>query len=144
MKRLIPRHGRIAEVREQEKRECMLSFVVAMLMNHGTRSIWEKKYGRNANHIKKEREEEAEARKKRAEKMKHSDGKRPGKTGSRVLPSQMGFENRPKDSGWNNEKKGPPGASGKKEAPLHPSWEAAKRKKATPMIVPSTGKKIAF
>jgi hypothetical protein len=106
-------------------------------------SIWEKKYGRNANHIKKEREEEEEARKKRAEKMKHSASKRSGKAASRALPGQI--ENRPKDSGWNNEKEGELGASyGKKEASLHPSWEAAKRKKATPMIFPSTGKKIVF
>jgi BUD22 len=109
-----------------------------------TTSIWEKKYGRNANHIKKEREEEGEARKKRAEKMKHSAGKRSGQARSRGLPSRIDLENRPKDSGWNNENEGQLGASGKKEASLHPSWEAARRKKAAPMIVPSAGKKIIF
>jgi hypothetical protein len=76
--------------------------------------------------------------------MKNSVGKRFGKPGSRALPTRMDLENRPTDSGWNNEKESQLGAGGKKEVSLHPSWEAAKRKKATPMIVPSTGKKIVF
>jgi hypothetical protein len=69
--------------------------------------------------------------------MKNSVGRRFGK-------AQVDLENRSKDSGWKKKTEDRHGTGGKKDVPTHPSWEAAKRRKATPMIVPSTGKKIVF
>ena len=60
------------------------------------------------------------------------------------MATKVDLENRPKDSGWNNGKEGKTSADGKGKTPLHPSWEAARRRRAIPLILPSTGKKIVF
>lgn len=60
-------------------------------------------------------------------------------TSGRTGPNQAELDNRTKDSGWDRSK-----AGAKVQAPLHPSWDAAKKRKAMPMIVRSEGKKIVF
>ena len=105
----------------------------------GTR-IWEKKYGRNANHKKREREAEEISRKQR----RQSASRRSAGTSQ---------ENQQRDSGWGPRAQvtsttRPVRATQEpvKDKPLHPSWEAKKRLKERQQvgIVASQGTKIKF
>jgi hypothetical protein len=130
--------------------------------------IWEKKYGRNANHKKKEAEALAATQKK---KQGHA---RPINTGSNALPTgqappgaaraqaqagrgkAVAQQHQPVDGGWAGRAKGASGGSNvvskptakpdTKEQKLHPSWEAKRKlkEKESVGIVPSQGKKIKF
>lgn len=113
--------------------------------------IWEKKYGKNANHVKKERELPA------ADTRKHSQGLKHSQTNGRVRSRQgrstaarSQFNEPPSDKGWPRNKSMPSQAHGtdkpKDEKALHPSWEAKRRlkEKLNPSIVPAAGKKIVF
>ncbi|KIM25832.1 hypothetical protein M408DRAFT_25945 [Serendipita vermifera MAFF 305830] len=104
------------------------------------KAIWEKKYGKNANHLKKQREDEAAEKKKRIEKALSRVKLQQGK--GRHTQNNVPFKDRPKDSGWG--KKATVHSTATTEPSLHPSWDAAKKRKAMPMIVPSEGKKITF
>ncbi|PCH40085.1 Bud-site selection protein [Wolfiporia cocos MD-104 SS10] len=116
------------------------------------RAIWEKKYGKHANHIKKERE--AAARDPRRSKQAkfnpkdHSRDTRPPQAGARPA-----FSAPPIDKDWSKNRS--PAAATHSSAkppqkrddkPLHPSWEAKRRlkEKLNPSIVPAQGKKITF
>lgn len=100
-------------------------------------SIWEKKFGRNANHKKKEAEAHATVfDRKTAKPQRHtfSDSKK------RAISSQGGAG---KDS---NNVRGANSSKFKDDKPLHPSWEAKRKQKdkESGSIVPSLGKKIKF
>ena len=137
-------------------------------------SIWEKKFGQNANHIKKQREQEralaeAQALATRAKRGGSARGRgRGGATAGGVgIPKHL-------DGGWkggaenarrvanatpSSEVGGAPpssrggksgtkdiAASGAGSAALHPSWEAKRKmkEKEKVAIVPAQGKKIKF
>ncbi|KAI0761959.1 Bud-site selection protein [Trametes elegans] len=133
------------------------------------RAIWEKKYGRNANHVKNQREV-AGARdpRQRADRKGPADGKaRRGQWEGGAKPQfeRGGLHGQrgpvgappppPVDSGWPRKQGGAgagasagAGAAGKKseDKPLHPSWEAKRKlkEKLNPSIIPGQGKKIKF
>jgi hypothetical protein len=127
--------------------------------------IWEKKYGRNANHKKKEAEALAATQK------KSKGHARPINIGSNALPTgqappgatraqargkAVAQQHQPVDGGWAGRAKGASGGSNvvskptakpdTKEQKLHPSWEAKRKlkEKESVGIVPSQGKKIKF
>ncbi|KZS90440.1 Bud-site selection protein [Sistotremastrum niveocremeum HHB9708] len=124
------------------------------------KAIWEKKYGKNANHVKKQREEAESFRKEReAKQAARGRGGPPGRgrggggfsggTGRKpfTAPSQ--------DSGWSNQAggskptKAPPTKAPKTdEKPMHPSWVAKKRaqerESVQGAIQKSAGQKIKF
>jgi len=94
--------------------------------------IWEKKFGRNAHHKKKEEESKAQAPKIR-------NNTRPATPGS----TRHSKADHPVDAGWNTRTvSAVVPATGR----LHPSWEAKRRlkEKQSIGIVPSQGKKIKF
>jgi len=98
------------------------------------RALWEKKFGGEANHVKKEAEKIKE---KRGTKM--AKGGRGGGVGGRATGRGDVRSNRP--PGRPQEKKD--------EGPLHPSWEAAKKAKEKQVQMQAAmfkpqGKKITF
>ncbi|KAJ8509233.1 hypothetical protein ONZ45_g8574 [Pleurotus djamor] len=111
------------------------------------RAIWEKKYGKHANHKKKEMQD---TRSPRNVKPSHPSRTAPPKNkvkfsgpshdaGRTVLPNRtVSHDQR------NNRPSHQPQASDTR--PLHPSWEAKRKakEKASAGIVPSQGKKIVF
>ncbi|OSX59840.1 hypothetical protein POSPLADRAFT_1066951 [Postia placenta MAD-698-R-SB12] len=119
------------------------------------RAIWEKKYGGNANHVKKEREAMAQEPRNQRRADPHGRNRTHPPGGSRKGGPPSAFRAPPSDKGWM--KKGevpnvpshasvPPKAKSKDDKPLHPSWEAKKRlnEKLKPVILPPQGKKIIF
>lgn len=122
--------------------------------------IWEKKFGRNANHVK----EEAKA----AESSGH--GGRPDPKKASAVSATSAGKDRPqyhqgKDSGWSKRpeptnnvnasrnvlsalppRRGARPTAQTEEKPLHPSWEAKRKlkEKESASIVASQGKKIVF
>ncbi|KAJ7644103.1 Bud-site selection protein [Roridomyces roridus] len=103
-------------------------------------AIWEKKYGRGANHKKKEAEEATRLAKAKAAKVKGPRGKARWTESAQVA-----------DGGWVGRKAPhaaqPQEPSRKSEPNLHPSWvakKALKEKLGAGGIVPSQGKKIVF
>ncbi|KAI0822272.1 Bud-site selection protein [Trametes gibbosa] len=132
------------------------------------RMIWEKKYGRNANHVKSQQEQQQHDQ--RQHQGRGPNGKGSGrdwaKPGARPSRGRGGAQGErfgsghpppPVDAGWPKSQAGAgPGAgrgagasasaSGTGEGKLHPSWEAKKRLKErlNPSIVPGQGKKIKF
>lgn len=119
-------------------------------------SIWEKKYGKNANHKKKESEELKEVSKRgvgrRSEANPRQRSTRDLEKGSprnapvtKVAPQ---YQQNP-DAGWGHRNLGVQSPFVKKredEKALHPSWEAKRKlkEKESASIVPSQGKKIKF
>ncbi|KAF8627437.1 hypothetical protein AX17_006251 [Amanita inopinata Kibby_2008] len=103
------------------------------------RAIWEKKYGKNANHKKKELEEKRGGKGEEARRRSHNkESKRATqrKPGSEALAVANTGGYKTEDTR----------VSHNPERPLHPSWEAKKRlkEKMSLGIVPSQGKKIVF
>ncbi|KAI0345797.1 Bud-site selection protein [Trametopsis cervina] len=105
------------------------------------RAIWEKKFGRNANHVKKQQEIMAKGPR---------DNGWPRQ--NRAAPQdRSGTRQRPYPTSA-KESQPPPGApppttnGRKEEKALHPSWEAKRRlkEKQNPSIVAPQGKKIVF
>lgn len=116
------------------------------------RAIWEKKYGRNANHKKKESEESTKFGSVRGEppRPRQLHNHPPSSGASRkIKPTSQ--QRQPPDMGWGQRRIGPnkipPSKSETKaDQSLHPSWEA-KRKlklKESAGIIPSQGTKIKF
>lgn len=114
------------------------------------RALWEKKFGKNANHIKKQpqnRDEGWDAR--RGASVGDERGKRGrGRGGFRRESgrSRGGGGRGPMSSGANSDpiamrKTKPKPAA---DAPLHPSWEAAKKAKEQKKTVAFQGKKVVF
>ncbi|KAH8825283.1 Bud-site selection protein [Flagelloscypha sp. PMI_526] len=100
------------------------------------RLIWEKKFGKNANHKKKEAEAYLQRKARREERLTAQRNKQGVRRGQKPF-----VEPQKSDSGWNNGPKTPLHSE-----QLHPSWEAKKKLKETlgGKIVPSSGKKIRF
>ncbi|KIM89335.1 hypothetical protein PILCRDRAFT_813271 [Piloderma croceum F 1598] len=127
------------------------------------RAIWEKKYGKNANHTKKQREEmeaSGRGRKQHPEAAGYRNVLRkgssdPGRRGKLESPPQ---HHQQVDAGWGQRNNSDPSSSSTKpvprpmaqqlreERPLHPSWEAKKKQKEKQSagILPPQGKKIKF
>lgn len=117
------------------------------------RAIWEKKYGGNANHVKKEREVAAQNPRRNFKKLDSNkkDHSRTSIPRNRANPGARTSFNAPaSDKGWARSPVGDMGtdaqARQKDDKPLHPSWEAKRRlkEKLNPSIVPGQGKKITF
>ncbi|KDR82782.1 hypothetical protein GALMADRAFT_134340 [Galerina marginata CBS 339.88] len=133
------------------------------------RAIWEKKFGRNANHKKKEAEAASTAQLRRN--RGHTSNINTGSNAIRALPATQSRnssnrslprsnvtpqQTHPVDSGWGVRTGGVSGGNSfrpsasnlgnKAEKPLHPSWEAKRRlkEKESVGIVPSKGTKIKF
>jgi len=129
--------------------------------------IWEKKFGRNANHKKKEAQENAVALTRKRGHTSTSVGHNtivhrnlppaqgpPGPT--RLPPRSVPQQLQPVDAGWSGRSNNAVGVSilktavtkaGRKDdKPLHPSWEAKRKlkEKEGGGIVPSQGTKIKF
>ncbi|EUC54528.1 BUD22 protein [Rhizoctonia solani AG-3 Rhs1AP] len=121
------------------------------------KAIWEKKYGKNANHVKKAREEAAVRGRGRGRgrggftgigRGGHSAGGRnaePGTSrggargrGGRVRPPPAPLPTT-RDSGWQQRP-----VKEKEDKPMHPSWIAKQKLKSKESIVPTQGKKIVF
>ena len=110
------------------------------------RLLWEKKFGKKANHLKrKERDEGWDPRKGAGGgRGRGRGGRGRGRGHDRGPDRNLGSRSEGRGSGAN----GYPVASrvkGKKdEAPLHPSWEAAKKAKELKRNVAFQGKKVVF
>ncbi|EGN98387.1 hypothetical protein SERLA73DRAFT_161183 [Serpula lacrymans var. lacrymans S7.3] len=127
------------------------------------RAIWEKKFGKNANHVKRyqddpSRRERPTERRRGSQPLGQRNSDRPRKRDTSNQQHQQ-----PPDAGWNRREPSnshtksivgtrstivsSAGSSQRNdrhdERPLHPSWEAKKKQK-TAGIVPSQGKKIVF
>lgn len=136
-------------------------------------SIWEKKFGSNANHKKKEMEEKVAAEVAASNRNRNRGHKSDINTGSNAIPSRNvtstqgppGATVPPRgrsvpqgDSGWSGRTKSVGAQSHSNAKPLapksdktdnkalHPSWEAKRRlkEKESVGIVPSQGTKIKF
>ncbi|RPD62443.1 Bud-site selection protein [Lentinus tigrinus ALCF2SS1-7] len=129
------------------------------------RAIWEKKYGRNANHVK-EHQAEQDSRRQRRDGPRGGGGGGsgnaggPGKPqwqarGSGGAPPRHGAQKlfvapQRTDGGWAGRTAGasanPKTGGSKEEKALHPSWEAKRKlkEKMNPGIVLAQGKKIKF
>ncbi|TFK74801.1 hypothetical protein BDN72DRAFT_955467 [Pluteus cervinus] len=136
-------------------------------MRYGYCRIWEKKYGKGANHKKKEMVERQKAiAASLAKRGTRPDGSKTSYKQKDRAPAAASFRNKEKapgqhqqqpDSGWsqrsapvnsNMERQRKSGnAQTNAERPLHPSWEAKrklKEKESSGGIIPSQGKKIKF
>lgn len=120
------------------------------------RALWEKKFGKNANHVKKQpqdRDEGWDARK--GASAGDARGKRGRGRGSGDSKVARGRDKArsgrgPMSSGANSDpvglKQARPILKAKAagDGPLHPSWEAAKKAKEQKKMVPFQGKKVVF
>lgn len=120
------------------------------------RALWEKKFGKNANHVKKQPQDRDEGWDARKGASTGDDrgkrGRERGRNDSRVAGGRdkASSGRGPMSSGANSDPVGPKQAktfTKRKTAgdgPLHPSWEAAKKAKEQKMLVPFQGKKVVF
>ncbi|CAD6563554.1 MAG: hypothetical protein ASARMPRED_000043 [Alectoria sarmentosa] len=119
------------------------------------RALWEKKFGKNANHVKKEaqgRDQGWDARKGAQgvdERDKRERGRGRGGFGRGADTGRGGGRGGgrfAKSTGANSDpvvaRKARPSAAA--EGPLHPSWEAARKAKEQKKAVPFQGKKVVF
>lgn len=120
------------------------------------RQIWEKKYGKNANHLKKSQKKTSQNRDQGAraddEKGKRGDGRGGNwSAGDARIGSNRPTRGGPTTSGANSDpvlrinmdNKGQ-GKEKQADGPLHPSWEAAKKAKEAKKNVKFQGKKVIF
>lgn len=127
------------------------------------RQIWEKKYGKNANHLKKSQKQSSSTSQNRdqgwdARKGARADdekGKRGNGRGNARKESNRPNRGGPTTSGANSDpvvqkrnnmddKKQGKKAKHQADRPLHPSWEAAKKAKEAKKNVKFQGKKVTF
>ncbi|KAJ3879976.1 Bud-site selection protein [Lentinula edodes] len=111
------------------------------------RAIWEKKYGKNANHKKKEAAlNENERGRKRWPNGDSSSNRPSNKAGTSRKPHQSEAPTRPRqqDSGW-EQREMTVLHQDHESRPIHPSWEAKKKLKErqSAAAIPS-GRKIKF
>ncbi|KAH9936304.1 Bud-site selection protein [Fomitopsis serialis] len=119
------------------------------------RAIWEKKYGKNANHVKNAHGtsmRDGQRPSNRANLPGKGAPRRDGPDTRQHRPSAYAASRQP-DSRRVAHEIAPPGpenafarTKAREEKPLHPSWEAKKRLKEreNPVILPAQGKKITF
>lgn len=124
------------------------------------RALWEKKFGNNANHVKKGAKRDGDGdggRDRKGALDGHGDGKGRGRGRERGGGrgrgrGSMGGTRGGRGKSMTGANSDPVGVrkakgTGKKaeEGPLHPSWEAARRaKEQTKMAAPFQGKKVVF
>ena len=149
--------GRIVEVNELgERKFYSLPLSREALIAKRSR-IWEKKYGKGAKHVLKQREEEAEKKRVKEERRRQREAaaKRPHWATKKVFEPP-----RNTDSGYGGRITAKSGGGGgervdgqpplkkprREDKALHPSWEAKKRmkEKESAAIIPPAGKKIVF
>lgn len=112
------------------------------------RALWEKKFGKNANHVKKQplnRDEGWDAR--RGASASNERGRRGrGRGGGDMARGrdQARGGRRPIGSGANSEVVVVKKAKPVSETPLHPSWEAARKAKEQTKVTAFQGKKVVF
>lgn len=115
------------------------------------RQIWEKKFGKNANHLKRQSQSQnsnqswnsRSVARRNNERGAHRNEKRQN---SQNVSTRLGGGG-PMSSGANSDPvkaKPQPNGKGDSEKPLHPSWEAAKKGKEIKKNVAFQGKKIVF
>ena len=116
------------------------------------RALWEKKFGKNANHLKRQSQNRDEGwdprRGARGEDDRGKRGRGRGRGGMGGSKGEVvrgrGRGRGPMSSGANSDpvaaRKPKPAA----DAPLHPSWEAAKKAKEQKKAVAFQGKKVVF
>ncbi|KIP05392.1 hypothetical protein PHLGIDRAFT_128949 [Phlebiopsis gigantea 11061_1 CR5-6] len=103
------------------------------------RAIWEKKYGRNANHVKSQIAE--------GNKDARPPSKRPAsKTQSNARPRPQGRPFQQSEPPIHPSVPIRPSARQMEDKPIHPSWEAKRKlkEKQSAGIIPAQGKKIVF
>ena len=153
---------------QRARRAYVIHFIECKSLLMMISSIWEKKYGKNANHTKKQRvtmEASGRGRSLHPEvagshRTTQSKGPRgPGRGGKHDTTVQQ--HHQPADAGWGQRKNSAPSSSKRvgtstrsaaqqppqrEERPLHPSWEAKKKQKEKQSagILPPQGKKIKF
>ena len=117
--------------------------------------IWEKKFGKNANHVKKHQEQAAVTSRRRVRgsipldrRSGMGNSSRPYPTPARsaydhqqVRRASLPVSGRINNSAWTRSNDGD--VRGKQDRPLHPSWEAKRKHKAASIVV-SQGTKIVF
>ncbi|KAF9468536.1 Bud-site selection protein [Collybia nuda] len=149
-----------SELSEDEVRAADIDIKKNRRGQRARRAIWEKKYGRNANHKKKESEFKQPPVGRGT--VKHSlDYSREGHESRRGPPERRQKEIKPvpqhrqeADSGWGQRVGGVQAGhmmfsqtlARREEKPIHPSWEAKRKlkEKESASILPSQGKKIKF
>lgn len=104
------------------------------------RALWEKKYGQNANHIRKEKEKNKSNRDQGWD-LRRGATDESGDRGRK--PKGRKSESKSKPQGSDDASK-PTKAPAKEEKPLHPSWEAARKAKEKSTQATFQGKKITF
>ncbi|KAI0712177.1 Bud-site selection protein [Earliella scabrosa] len=115
------------------------------------RAIWEKKFGKNANHVKNQRQQQqhrnaSAPRDSRPRQQGHGQP-RGGRDAPGQPPRHAGGGRPEGFKAKNASANGQAGAAkAKEEKALHPSWEAKRKlkEKLNPGIVPPQGKKIIF
>ena len=112
--------------------------------------IWEKKFGKNANHVKNQRQQQqhrntSAPRDSRPRQQGHGNP-RGGRDAPGLPPRHVGGGRPEGFKARNTSANGQAGAPKAKEKALHPSWEAKRKlkEKLNPGIVPPQGKKIIF
>jgi len=110
------------------------------------RLLWEKKFGKKANHLKhKERDEGWDLRKGAGGSHgRERGGRGRGRGHDRGPGRNQGLRNGGHDSGANSDPVVSRVKGKKEDGPLHPSWEAAKKAKEQKMNVAFQGKKVVF
>lgn len=112
------------------------------------RLLWEKKFGKKANHLKrKERDEGWDLRKGAGGSHGRERGGRErgrGRGHDRRPGRNQGSRNGGHGSGANNDPVASRVEGKKDDGPLHPSWEAAKKAKEQKKNVAFQGKKVVF
>lgn len=118
---------------------------------HERRQIWEKKFGKNANHLKRHVQSQGREQGRgprsvaRRNKERSTYRKGEGQNSKSVSTRQRGGG--PTSSGANSDPvkaRAKPNGKGDSERPLHPSWEAAKKVKEAKRNVAFQGKKVVF
>ena len=116
------------------------------------RALWEKKFGVNANHLKKQSENRDEgwdlrrgARDNGDERGKRGRGRgRSGVRNERRSGGEKGRGQGPVRSGANSDPVSARKTKPATDGPLHPSWEAAKKAKEQKKTAAFQGKKVVF
>jgi BUD22 len=134
---------KIGEVKEQEERKYPIPPPLQLFSLLSHTSIWEKKYGGNANHKKKERVEKGSSglhHRRDVSGINRQTSRT--KSDDRFRRNHAGHPEGPVDT--TQSMIYPANKEGEK--PLHPSWEAKKKLKEKQSfgILPAQGKKIRF
>ena len=114
------------------------------------RQLWEKKFGQKANHLRNQTRDQGWDARKGALGENGGRGRGGRREGGRGRgggrDGRVGGSRGSKTTGANSEllKTRAGGAEAKKDGPLHPSWEAAKKRKEAKVGAAFEGKKIVF